>query len=209
MHSKRKPSDLMAVATLFTVGALFAVKATPRSPQQPARAEAQQIVLTIDPARSSVRWTLRSTLHTVHGTFTLKRGTVRLDSTGKASGEVIADATSGSSGNESRDKKMHKEILESARYPEIVFRIERIEGKVQPGVFTAQVRGVFVLHGSEHEVSLPVQAELAGDHWMGTTQFSVPHVEWGLKNPSTFLLKVERTVNVTVELKGSVTSSKT
>jgi polyisoprenoid-binding protein YceI len=199
----------MAVATLFTVGALFAVKATPRSPQQPARAEAQQIVLTIDPARSSVRWTLRSTLHTVHGTFTLKRGTVRLDSTGKASGEVIADATSGSSGNEARDKKMHKEILESARYPEIVFRIERIEGKVQPGVFTAQVRGVFVLHGSEHEVSLPVQAELAGDHWMGTTQFSVPHVEWGLKNPSTFLLKVERTVNVTVELKGSVTSSKT
>lgn len=208
MHPEKKSSQLIAIAMLFAVGALFAVKATPESLQQPAQAVAQQIVLTIDPARSSVRWTLRSTLHTVHGTFALKRGAVRLDSSGEASGEVVADAPSAASGNESRDKKMHEEILESARYPEIVFRIERIEGKVQSGVFTAEVHGHFVLHGSEHEVSLPVQAELTGDHWMGTTQFSVPYVEWRLKNPSTFLLKVDKTVNVIVELKGNVTNSK-
>jgi hypothetical protein len=103
---------------------------------------------------------------------------------------------------------MHKEILESARYAAIAFRIDSVEGKVQSGVFSTQVHGVFELHGSKHEVSVPVQAELAGDRWTGTAQFSVPYVEWGLKNPSTFLLKVDKAMNVTVELKGNVTNSK-
>ncbi len=70
-------------------------------------------------------------MHTVHGTFALKSGTVHFDpETGKASGEIVVYAPSGESGNNSRDKRMHKEILETAKYPDVVFRPTQVEGKV-------------------------------------------------------------------------------
>jgi len=172
------------------------------APQPPA----SEIVLGIDPAQSNVHWTLGSTVHTVHGSFAFKKGTLRLDtSTGKARGEIIVDATSGNSGNDSRDKKMHKEVLESARYAEVIFRPDRVEGKITPqGTFAVQVHGLFVLHGSEHELTVPVQAEFAGDHWTGRAKFNVPFIDWGLKNPGNFLLKVNHAVEIELELKGSL-----
>jgi len=38
-----------------------------------------QLVLTIDPAHSTLHWTLDTTLHLVHGTFAIKRGEVTVD----------------------------------------------------------------------------------------------------------------------------------
>ena len=172
------------------------------APQTPA----SEIVLGIDPSQSKVHWTLGSTVHTVHGSFAFKKGTVQLDtSTGKASGEIVVDAASGNSGNDGRDKKMHKEVLESGRYAEVIFRPDRVEGKITPqGIFTVQVHGLFVLHGSEHELTVPVQAEFAGDHWTGSAKFNVPFIDWGLKNPSNFFLKVNHAVEMDLELKGSL-----
>lgn len=174
-------------------------------PQHAAPAPpANEIILSIDPAQSKVHWTLGTTLHTVHGTFAFKNGSLHLDSaSGKVSGEIVVLATSGDSGNDSRDKKMHKEVLESAHYQDVIFRPARVEGKIAPqGPFTVQVHGMFVLHGSEHELTVPVQAEFAGDHWTGSAKFNVPFVEWGLKNPSSFLLKVNHAVEIDLELKG-------
>jgi len=90
-------------------------------------------------------------VHTVHGSFAFKKGNLHLDtSTGKARGEIVVDATSGNSGNDSRDKKMHKEVLESGQYADIVFRPDRVEGEIMPrGAFTVQVHGLFAMHGGE------------------------------------------------------------
>ena len=172
------------------------------APQPPAN----EIVLGIDSSQSKVHWTLESTVHTVHGSFTFKKGTLQLDTaTGKASGEIVVDATSGNSGNDSRDKKMHKEVLESARYAEVVFRPDRVEGKIAPqGTFTVQVHGLFVLHGREHGLTVPVQAELSGDHWTGSAKFNVPFIDWGLKNPGNFFLRVNHAVEIELELNGSL-----
>ena len=167
---------------------------------------ATEIVLGIDPAQSKVRWVLGTTLHTVHGTFAFKNGTFHVDpASGKASGEIAVYATSGDSGNDGRDKKMHKDVLESGKYAEIIFRPNRVEGKIAPqGSFSVQVHGVFVLHGSEHELTVPVQAEFLGDHWAGSAKFNVPFIDWGLKNPSNFFFKVNHTVEIELELKGSL-----
>lgn len=192
-------------ATSLVLGVLLSASAAHRPPQGPTQSTSE-MVLAADPSQSRVHWTLGSTLHTVHGTFALKRGSVRLQpATGKASGEFVADATSGTSGNDSRDKRMHKEILESARYSEMIFRPDRLEGALQPvGPSTVQIHGVFVLHGAEHELTVPVQADLAADQWKGTAKFSVPYVQWGLKNPSNFLLRVNPAVAVELEMKGSL-----
>lgn len=186
---------------------LAALSALPQhaAPQSPA----SEIVLDLDLAHSKVHWTLGTTLHTVHGTFAFKNGTLHLDpATGKASGEIVVYATSGDSGNDSRDRKMHKEVLESAQYQDVIFRPDRVDGKIaSQGAFTVQVHGTFILHGSEHELTVPVQAELAGDHWTGIADFNIPFVDWGLKNPSSFFLKVEHIVQIELELTGHLQNS--
>jgi polyisoprenoid-binding protein YceI len=199
----------IAAVLYFLIAAPFALLVLSALPQHAApQPPAGEIVLGLDPDQSKIHWALGTTLHTVHGTFSFKNGTLHLDpASGKASGEIVVHATSGASGNDSRDKKMHKEVLESGRYAEIVFRPDRVDGKVLPqGSFTAQVHGVFILHGSEHELTVPVQAELAGDHWTGNAKFSVPFIDWGLKNPSTFLLKVNHAVDIELEMKGRLRS---
>jgi polyisoprenoid-binding protein YceI len=195
----------LKTAFYFLAAAPAAVMVLSALPQHAAPPPAaNEIVLGIDPAQSKVHWTLGTTLHTVHGTFAFKKGTIQLDpASGKASGEIVVTATSGESGNDSRDKKMHKDVLESAQYQDVLFRPDRVNGKIAPqGTSTVQVHGMFVLHGREHELIVPVQAELAGDHWTGSANFNIPFIDWGLKNPSSFFLKVEHAVQIQLELKG-------
>lgn len=196
---KLKSPLLLALVLAGSVTCAYAARAQ-------AQAAAAQVTLKLDPAKSSVHWTLGSTLHTVHGTFNLKSGTMQLDpANGTASGEFVAYATSGESGNEGRDKKMHEEILESARFPDIVFRPTKIEGTVLlQGSSDVQLHGIFLLHGSEHETTVPVHAELNGSIWKGEAKFSVPYVTWGLKSPNTFLLKADPAVEIELDLRGSV-----
>jgi polyisoprenoid-binding protein YceI len=211
MNSVGVRRHLVFAATLLLLVVLLSASAAHRPPQTTAENSDSEIVLSLDPAQSKVHWTLGSTLHTVHGTFVLKRGMLRFDpATGKASGQIVADATSGESGNDSRDQKMHKEILESARYSEVVFRPDRVEGRVAAaGASSVQVHGMFLLHGAEHELTVPVQAELTPDHWKGTGKFNVPYIRWGLKNPSNFILKADPSVDVELEMKGGLQIPKT
>jgi polyisoprenoid-binding protein YceI len=115
------------------------------------------------------------------------------------------DAVSGRSGNSSRDGRMHKEILESARYPEITFHPSRVEGKVaSQGKSSIQVHGVFGVHGAAHEITIPVQVEMAPDRWTANAHFAIPYVEWRMKNPSTFVLRVNQTVEIDVHATGPI-----
>jgi polyisoprenoid-binding protein YceI len=173
--------------------------------QTAATATAGEVALSLDAAQSKVNYTLDTTLHMVHGTFALKRGTIRIEPDGKASGEIVADATSGQSGDSGRDKKMHKDVLESAKYTEVVFRPDRVDGKFPAsGAVSVQMHGKFGLHGSEHEVTVPVSGEISGDHWHGTATLKIPYVEWGLKSPSSFILKADPVVEVELELAGMI-----
>jgi polyisoprenoid-binding protein YceI len=204
MKSSRSLVKSVSFLLVAAPMAIVVLSALPQhaAPQPPA----SEVVLGVDPAQSKVHWTLDTTFHTVHGTFAFKNGTLHVEpATGKAGGEIAVYATSGDSGNDSRDKKMHKEVLESGRYPDVIFRPDRVEGKIAPqGSFAVRVHGMFVLHGREHELTVPVQAEFAGDHWTGSAKFSIPFIDWGLKNPSSFLLKVNHSVEIELELKGSL-----
>jgi polyisoprenoid-binding protein YceI len=100
---------------------------------------------------------------------------------------------------------MHKEILESAQYSEIVFHPDRVEGSVAPqGQSTVQVHGTFSMHGGNHEITIPVQVEMDSHRWSASARFSVPYVKWGLKNPSTFVLHVKDTVEVEIHSSGLI-----
>jgi polyisoprenoid-binding protein YceI len=146
----KSAKNRLALVFYFLVAAPAALVVLSALPQHAASPPpANEIVLGIDPAQSKVHWTLGTTFHTVHGTFAFKNGTLHCDpASGKANGEIVVFATSGDSGNDSRDKKMHKDVLESARFTDIIFRADRVEGKITPrGESTVQVHGFFLLHG--------------------------------------------------------------
>jgi len=168
---------------------------------------AQQESLELDPANSSVKFTLGDVLHTVHGSFHIKNGNLQFDlASGKVTGEIVVDAKSGESGSGMRDRKMHKEVLESERYPEISFRPDQVLGAVaSQGKSTVKVHGMFGIHGAEHEITVPVDVEMFDDHWTANVHFSVPYSKWGMKNPSTLFLRVTDTVEIDLSGTGNIT----
>ena len=186
------------------IGLLVAAAALAAA-QQAAAPASHELLLQLDPARSGADITLAGNLHTVKGTFLLKRGVIHFDpATGKASGEIAFDATSGKTGNSSRDHKMHKDVIESGRYPEIVFRPDRADGELAvSGVSTLQVHGMFTMHGAEHEVTFPVEMTFAGNAWNAKASFQIPYVHWGMKNPSVLFLRVDDVVQVRFHASGS------
>jgi len=170
---------------------------------------AQEQVFTLDPAQSQVAWILGDVLHTVKGTFKLKSGVLRFDSaTGNASGELVVDATSGQSGSDMRDKKMKREILETDKYPTIVFAPQHVTGTVAPnGGSQVQLQGNMTLHGQAHPMTIVVPVQVNGSNASADVHFEVPYVDWGLKNPSTLFLRVSKTVEINVHAVGTLGSA--
>ena len=170
-----------------------------------ALAAAQDADYRVDPAQSSVKFTLGDVLHTVRGTFKLKQGELRVEPGGKVSGQLVVDAGSGDSGSGMRDRKMHKEVLESALYPEIAFRPDRIDGAVaSSGKSSVLVHGMFNIHGVDREITVPAQVETSGEQWTATVHFTVPYQKWGMKNPSTLFLRVDDSVQIDLSAAGSL-----
>ena len=123
------------------------------------------------------------------------------------SGSLIVDAGSGDSGNGSRDSKMKHDILETGRFPEIVFTPASVTGNVpEQGSATVQVRGILRIHGAEHEITLTLSLTVTGSAFELTTKFPVPYVAWGMKDPSVFVLRVGKQVDISVKAAGTVRS---
>ena len=170
-----------------------------------SHAGAQEATFQLDPAQTKIQFTLADVLHTVHGDFKLKSGTLQLEGAGKMAGEIVVDAASGESGSGMRDRKMHREVLESTRYPEISFRPDRIDGNVSSlGKSSIMVHGIFNIHGIEREITVPAQVQMSADHWTASVHFAIPYTKWGMKNPSTLFLRVNETVDIDLAASGSV-----
>src|SRR6476646_481413 len=170
--------------------------------------QAQQKAFTLDPAQTKVNFTVDSTLHTVHGDFRLKSGSIQFDdATGAASGELVVDSASGESGSNGRDKKMHKDILESPKYSDIVFTPQHVKGTVaNEGKSTVEVEGILTMHGKSKPVTMPLEVQLQNGNGPADGSFSVKYLEWGMKNPSTFILRVNDTVQIHVHAVGKITT---
>jgi polyisoprenoid-binding protein YceI len=173
---------------------------------QLAQAQNRGMRVVLDPAQTEIRWRI-SGLHPVHGTFKLKSGEFLFNpKTGLAEGEILVDATTGESGNAARDKRMQDEVLESNRYPAIFYHPTEIKGPFKAGEDMQALtgEGTFNIHGADHPLELPLKVQISADTVTATTRFTVPYVEWGMKNPSRFLLRVGKQVEIEVSAKGTI-----
>lgn len=203
----RKSICLEFMKKSFWTTSLLAIALLVHAVPAQTAAETHELVLQLDPVKSGADITLTGNMHTVEGSFLSKHGTVHYDpATGKVSGEIVFDATSGKTGNDSRDKKMHKDVIDSAHYPEIAFRPDRADGSLAPsGESTLQVHGMFSIHGAEHEVTFPVQVSLQEGARTAKASFVIPYAKWGMKNPSVLFLRVGDEVKVQFHAAGNLT----
>ena len=171
---------------------------------------AQHQTFTVDPAASKVAFGLSGTGHNVSGTFHVQSGTIDFDSAASTiSGSVVVAAGSGDSGDKGRDKNMNNQVLDIAHFTEISFVPKSFTGKIaSTGDSTVQVSGVFTLHGTPHDLTLPMQLHSDGSNLTATGHFTVPYVQWGLKDPSIFVLKVAKEVGIDLTLVGHVSAGK-
>jgi polyisoprenoid-binding protein YceI len=174
----------------------------------PAHA-AQTFVVELDPAQTTISFLLVGLLHDTHGTFKLKSGKMQFDpDTGAASGSIIVDVTTGDTGDSSRDSKMHSVVLESAKFGEAVFTPKQVVGSVaQEGASQVDVQGVLRIHGTDHNVTMTMAVTASGGKITAKARFNVPYAEWGMKNPSVFLLRVADSVTVEVSTAGRLSTT--
>jgi len=172
----------------------------------PIDVSAGELVLILEPAKTSVTFTVKATGHAIEGALPFAFGQIRFDTeTGAASGELTLDVRRSRTGNNLRDWEMHKSVLETERYPVAVFRPSRIQGTLPAsGACDLVLAGIVVFHGSEHALNVPVRATVTGDSMTAEAVFDVPYVAWGLRNPSMLFLRVAPVVAVAVKTEASL-----
>jgi len=167
-------------------------------------AAAAELEVHLPPESTVITFELKATMHTVHGSAKLERGDFTIDTdSGAASGSAVVAAASADTGNKKRDKKMHAKVLLSAEQPRIAIRAERIEGDLAlAGTSEIVLVGVMELIGADHPIRVPMTVTVEGDAATVDASFTVPYVEWGLDDPSTFVLRVAKEVPVTIHAEG-------
>ena len=169
---------------------------------------AQHQTFAVNPDASEIKMTLNTTHEVVNGAFHLQSGSINFDRTASTiSGIVIVAAGSGKTGNDSRDKKMNKDILKVNEFATVSFAPKTYNGTIAAsGDSSIQVRGVFTLLGTAHDLTIPMQIHIDGSKVTTKGQFVVPYVQWGLKNPSFLIWKAEDNVTMDVNLVGQVSN---
>lgn len=167
---------------------------------------AQSQSFTVDTKASEVAFTLGDVLHQVHGVFQIQSGAIEFDpGTAKISGSIVVVAGSGNSGGATRDKRMSKDILDAPHFAEVSFAPQSYEGALSlTGDSTIQVKGIFTLHGTPHDLTVPMKVHVEGAKCTAKGHFAVPYVKWGLKDPSTFVLRVGKEVEIDLTLTGTL-----
>ena len=170
---------------------------------------AQHQNFTVNPDASKVAFSLGGNTHHVDGTFHVQSGSIDFDRSAQTiSGLVVVAAGSGNSGDQGRDKKMNSDVLDVAHFAEISFAPKSFQGTVAAsGDSTIQVTGVFTLHGTPQDLTVPMLIHIDGTAITAKAHFTVPYVQWGLKDPSIFILKVAKVVDIDLTLVGTLSSA--
>ena len=182
-----KPFALLALAVLLAPVAL-----------------AQHQTFVVNPDASEVRMTLNTTHEVVTGTFHIQSGSIEFDrGDTKMSGSIIVLAASGRTSNDSRDKKMNRDILQVEQHATVSFEPKSYTGAIAPsGDSTIQVSGVFTHLGTPHPITIPILVHLEGATATAKARFVVPYVQRGLKNPSFLIWKADNDVAIDLNLIG-------
>jgi polyisoprenoid-binding protein YceI len=202
----RVRSLLPIFSAVLLNASLGTAQQTPSHAKPSAAIPARNIEIHFDPASTQIHFKVGSMLRDVRGSFQFKGGALAVDPDSTlAQGELLVDATTGRTGNAARDKELQEDVLESKRYPSIFFHAEHLRGQIPKTNGSSDViaEGMLNIHGADHPLQMKVHLVRVGNSLSATTHFTVPYVEWGMKNPRGSFLHLSKTAQVDVSAKGT------
>jgi polyisoprenoid-binding protein YceI len=124
----------------------------------------------IDPARSTIAFSVRHLLGTAEGKFSKFSGTIVVDRDHpeQSSVTVKIDAASIDTGIAKRDEHLRGELFNVAKYPEMTFKSRRVK---QTGASSGEIAGDLTMHGVTRAITLNVQllSTAEPNRWRVTT----------------------------------------
>ena len=200
-------SLLPALSLVLLTASPADAQQTPAHQKPSAAIPARNIEIHFDSSGTQIRFKVGSLMRDVRGSFQFKGGAIAIDPDSTlAQGQLLVDATTGRTGSAARDKEMQEEVLESKRYPSIFFHVEHLRGQVPKADGSSDViaEGTMNIHGGDHPMQMKVHLVRVGNVLSATTRFTVPYVEWGMKNPQRSFVHLSKVVQVDVNAKGTI-----
>ena len=191
-----KPVHSVSAGIVFAVAAACAAQ------------DLRELHYRIESAGSELRWELPATLHTVHGSAPQFEGRVDAEFSGgewSIRSRIAVRAAAMETGSASRDRTMREKVLETDRFPEVVFEARRVVAdltRFRAGQrFIADVSGDLTVHGKTLPLRLPVDVEVFADHAVLSASFPLLWKAYGLSDPSFGFVRVREPMKVLFRLK--------
>ena len=70
--------------------------------------------------------------------------------------------------------------------------------------FGTSIQPIYLQHPMALATTASYLHEIADGRFTASTEFEIPYVEWGLDDPSTFVLRVAKEVQVMIEAEGTI-----
>ena len=67
---------------------------------------------------------------------------------------------------------------------------------------TTSPKGEF--DGQDHDVTLSAKVSIGNGRFIATSHFSIPYLKWGMKDPSSIILRVSKTVELELRVAGTI-----
>ena len=100
---------------------------------------------------------------------------------------------------------MTDDELKASTFKTISFTPISFTGSFNPASdSTLTVHGLFTILGTPHDLDVPMKIHISGDQLHATGSFPVPYIQWGLKDPSTFMIHVNKEVQIDLVLTGTL-----
>jgi polyisoprenoid-binding protein YceI len=161
----------------------------------------------IAPGRSTVRFELDATGHTVHGASSQVSGAVQFDPNNLSREARVAfrvEAATLDTGNRTRDKKMRTSHLETDKFPRIEFESSKIEA-LAPSLREGEsqelkVTGFLSLHGVKRSLSFPVKAARHGKELTVSGATTLKMTDYAIPLPKFLFFSVKDEVKVSFDV---------
>ncbi|NOT46216.1 MAG: YceI family protein [Acidobacteria bacterium] len=84
------------------------------------------------------------------------------------------------------NKELNEIVLETAKFPDIVFKSTAVAGKIENGGFEIVITGDLSLHGVTRQIKIPARVTLEGDSLRAIGEFEIDRKDFKIAATSAF-----------------------
>ena len=102
-------------------------------------------------------------------------------------------------------KELDELVLETAKYPEIVFRSTQVTGKPAGGAFDVKIDGDLTLHGVTKHITIPARVSLSGGQLRASGEFTIDRKDFNVNATNAFhgFVRVKHKLRFTFDIIGT------